>query len=122
MEWFTRKYKPEYIQLPKNDNDNMIVSSSESFAFYHKDPTLGTTPTYNVQYETRFWLKDAQYSLVDMLGGVEMGLEFFIKETFAGGTVYQAFLNPWCCHRWTSPISGTIKHSYRLAGTYYIPN
>lgn len=36
--------------------------------------------------------------------------------------MYQAFLNPWCYHRWHAPVSGTILHSYRLDGTYYLAN
>ena len=51
-----------------------------------------------------------------------MGIKDLIDKHFMGGTVYQAFLDPWCYHRWHSPISGTIVKSYNLGGTYYLSN
>ena len=45
-----------------------------------------------------------------------------VDEHFVGGTVYQAYLDPWCYHRWHAPISGTIIKSYQLGGTYYLDN
>jgi phosphatidylserine decarboxylase len=39
-----------------------------------------------------------------------------------GGTVYHAFLNQWCYHRWHSPVSGTIVKSYKLPGAYFLIN
>ena len=49
-----------------------------------------------------------------------MGIKPFVEEHFVGGTVYQAYLDPFCYHRWHSPVSGTIVKSYKLGGTYFI--
>ena len=38
------------------------------------------------------------------------------------GTVYQGFLNPWCYHKWRSPVSGTIVRCYTAGQTYYATN
>ena len=51
-----------------------------------------------------------------------MNIKKLIDDHFAGGTVYQAFLDPWCYHRWHSPVSGTIVKSFKLGGTYYLDN
>jgi phosphatidylserine decarboxylase len=51
-----------------------------------------------------------------------MGIVDQVNDHFVGGTVYQAFLDPWCYHRWHSPISGKVKYSYKLGGTYYLDN
>lgn len=45
-----------------------------------------------------------------------------VRDHFEGGCVYQAFLDPWCYHRWHAPVSGVIKYSYKLGGTYYLDN
>ncbi len=41
---------------------------------------------------------------------------------FVGGTVYQAFLDPWCYHKWHSPVSGRIVASYIVGGAYFLQN
>lgn len=51
-----------------------------------------------------------------------MGITKLIDRHFVGGTIYQAFLDPWCYHRWHSPVSGIIIKSYLLEGTYYLSN
>lgn len=100
----------------------MIVNSSDSFPLIYPFEERSLNPARNVQGSTNFWLKDNLYSLHDMFGSFEMGLNDLVDEHFVGGTVYQAFLDPWCCHRWYSPISGTILMSYSLPGTYYLAN
>lgn len=55
-----------------------------------------------------------------MLGAEKMGIKALVDKHFEGGTVYQAFLDPFCCHRWHSPVSGTIIKSFKLGGTYFI--
>ena len=58
-----------------------------------------------------------------MFGARELPeLRKLVKDHFVGGTIYQAFLDPWCYHRWHSPVSGTIRKSYKLEGTYYLSN
>lgn len=67
----------------------------------------------NVQLHDRFWLKNQDYSLYDMLARHE------ISKKFVGGTVYQAFLSPQDYHRWRSPVDGTIVDACVVPGTYY---
>ena len=57
-----------------------------------------------------------------MLGAKEMNITKLVDDHFVGGTVYQAFLDPWCYHRWHAPISGKLLKSYKLDGTYYLDN
>jgi phosphatidylserine decarboxylase len=40
-------------------------------------------------------------------------------DKFVGGTVYQAFLNPFNYHRWHSPINGTIEKAFVQPGLYF---
>jgi len=75
-----------------------------------------------VKAEDAFWLKDSLYSLYDTLGAKKMGITDLVDEHFVGGTVYQAFLDPWCYHRWHSPVSGTVVMSYKLEGSYFFIN
>lgn len=51
-----------------------------------------------------------------------MGIKDLVEKHFVGGTVYQAFLDPFCYHRWHSPVTGTIVKSFKLGGTYYLDN
>lgn len=41
---------------------------------------------------------------------------------FEGGTVYQAFLDPWTYHRWHSPVDGVVEAVYPIKGCYYLQN
>ena len=82
-------------------------------------------PIKNVKLEDDFWLKDNRYSLRDMVSPQNLndfGLNPEIIHEFVGGTVYQAFLNPWCYHRWHSPVDGKILATYKLDGAYYLQN
>jgi phosphatidylserine decarboxylase len=54
--------------------------------------------------------------------GAPLHIQDYFKEHFVGGTVYQGFLNPWCYHRWRSPISGVIERSYQVGNSYYAGN
>lgn len=121
-EWFTRKFLDINKSRPVHPAPNGIVHSSDSFPLTYPTGSSGTNPTFNVKKEDQFWLKDSRYSLYDMFGAHEMGIVDDIRDHFEGGCVYQAFLDPWCYHRWHSPISGTVKYSYKLGGTYYLDN
>jgi phosphatidylserine decarboxylase len=87
----------------------VIVNSSESFPLPYQ-------PTKNVQALDQFWLKDNRYSLYDMLAVEEYDTKA-IADLFIGGTIYQAFLNPWCYHRWHAPVNGEVEKSYTIQGT-----
>ena len=81
-------------------------------------------PKYNVRWNDRFWLKDQRYSIAEMLGVDQLPAheQSWYKDKFDGGTVYQGFLNPWCYHRWRSPISGTVRKCYKVGNSYYAGN
>lgn len=119
-DWFTRPLKPGV--RPIDYNPKAIVHSSDSYPLFYPPGTYGTNPTLNAQGDNHFWLKDHRYSLHDMFASRKMGITQLVNDHFVGGTVYQAFLDPWCYHRWHAPISGTIVKSYRLDGTYYLDN
>ena len=42
-----------------------------------------------------------------------------LAEQFAGGTIYQAFLNALSYHRWHAPVSGTVRRAFVQDGTYF---
>ena len=119
-DWFTRAVRPEC--RPIAPGNNVVVNSSDSFPLQYRDNQIGRNPATNVKAENKFWLKDNLYSLYDMFGAEEMGIKDLVDEHFVGGTVYQAFLDPWCYHRWHAPIAGTVVKSYKLEGTYYLSN
>ena len=56
-----------------NDPD-CIVHSSDSYPVYYPPNTpgnkfpSGVNPVYNAKAEAKFWLKDVEYSLYDMVG------------------------------------------------------
>ena len=56
------------------------------------------------------------------MGARQQGLKKLVDDHLVGGTVYQAYLDPWCYHRWHSPVDGTIIRSYKLGSTYFLDN
>ena len=121
-DWFTRAIRPD--RRPIDENPKVIVNSSDSYPVIYpgQDDLEGSNPTYNAKESNQFWLKDNKYSLIDMFGARETRVKDLVTKHFVGGTIYQAFLDPWCYHRWHSPVSGTILKSYKLGGTYYLAN
>ncbi|KAK7464209.1 hypothetical protein VKT23_006375 [Stygiomarasmius scandens] len=106
-EFFTRKFNEDVrpIIRPDPDPQRIIYSACESTPY---------RIAYKVKDHDRFWLKEQEYSIYDMLGG-----DSEAAGKFAGGTVYQAFLSPQDYHRWHAPIDGTIVRAETLPGTYY---
>jgi phosphatidylserine decarboxylase len=68
----------------------------------------------DVALKTDFWVKDVNYSLIDLFGGRED-----IAKLFEGGQLYQGFLSATHYHRWQSPLDGTIERSWVQPGTYF---
>lgn len=68
----------------------------------------------DVALETDFWIKDVNYSLLDVFGGRTewAGL-------FEGGQVYQGFLSATHFHRWQAPLDGQLVCSWVQPGTYF---
>ena len=84
-----------------------------------RDVNIGceTTPwqyVNNVAFETDFWVKDVNYSLLDLFAG-----ERKWAGLFEGGQVYQGFLSATHYHRWNAPMDGTIVRSWVQPGTYF---
>lgn len=70
----------------------------------------------DVAESDRFWLKGQPYSLLNMMGFDPLASQF------AGGTVYQAFLNALSYHRWNSPVDGVVRKAHVVDGSYYLEN
>jgi phosphatidylserine decarboxylase len=104
-DFFTRKLIPGARPIVEPDNNNVVNSACDSTIY---------KISYNVKPEANFWIKSQPYSLNAMLNG-----EKKYVDKFTGGTVYQAFLNPFNYHRWHSPINGTIEKAYVKSGLYF---
>ena len=120
-DFFIKPIRPE--RRPLDERKNTIVHSSDSYPLFYPSEGFGKNPSTNVQAESQFLLKDSQYSLYEMFGAREEArVKEMVDRHFVGGTVYQAFLDPWCYHRWHAPVSGTVIKSYKLGGTYFKVN
>ncbi|MCB0712600.1 MAG: phosphatidylserine decarboxylase family protein [Ignavibacteriae bacterium] len=106
-EFFTRTFRPGVRPVSSPDDDSVIANACESAPLQVKT---------NVQLSDTFWIKGQPYSLENMLDFDEQVAEF------VGGTVYQAFLSALSYHRWNSPVSGTIKKTSVVNGSYYLEN
>ncbi len=76
-----------------------------------------TTPwqySNNVALETEFWIKDVNYSLLDLFAGERQWAKLF-----GGGQIYQGFLSATHYHRWNAPLDGHIVCSWVQPGTYF---
>jgi phosphatidylserine decarboxylase len=104
-DFFTRKLKPGVRPIVEPDNNNVVNSACDSTIYRIH---------FNVKPNTKFWIKTQPYSLNAMLNGDQ-----YYVDKFTGGTIYQAFLNPFNYHRWHSPISGTIEKAYVKSGLYF---
>lgn len=68
----------------------------------------------NLALESEFWIKDVNYSLLDLFGGQRQWASLF-----EGGQSYQGFLSATHYHRWTAPLDGRIVRSWVQPGTYF---
>ncbi|KAK0537157.1 hypothetical protein OC834_000914 [Tilletia horrida] len=76
-----------------------------------------TTPwayANDVAFESNFWVKDVDYSLLDLFGG-----RADVAQMFVGGQIYQGFLSATHYHRWTAPLDGQLVSSWVEPGTYF---
>ena len=105
-DFFTRKLVKGVRPISDPDDNKVIVSACDSTVYRIR---------HNVKRFAKFWLKSQPYSLHDMLAGDEHYINKYI-----GGTVYQAFLNPFNYHRWHSPIDGTIEKAFVQPGYYFV--
>lgn len=68
----------------------------------------------NLKLENRFWVKDVNYSLLDLFGGRRTWARMF-----EGGQLYQGFLSATHYHRWNAPLDGQLVRSWVEPGTYF---
>ncbi len=83
----------------------------------HIDIGCETTPWQyenNIALESDFWIKDVNYSLLDLFGGQRQWAKLF-----EGGQIYQGFLSATHYHRWNAPLDGAIVRSWVQPGTYF---
>lgn len=102
--FFTRPLAAGARPIASPNDDKIVTSACDSTVYVVEQ---------NVQRHSAFWLKTQLHSLADMLAGAG---EFV--DGFVGGTVYQAFLNPFNYHRWHSPVAGTVKKAFVREGLY----
>lgn len=106
-DFFTRTFRSGVRPVSGEDDDSVIVNACESAPLQ---------VSRNVALDEKFWLKGQPYSLENMLDFDETTAQF------AGGTVYQAFLSALSFHRWNSPVSGVVKRTRVVNGSYYLEN
>lgn len=102
--FFTRQFNDGQRPVDAPDDDTVIVNGCESAPY---------KIAHNIQRSDKFWIKAQPYSLSHMFDNDSL------VDTFAGGTIYQAFLSALSYHRWHSPVSGKVVKAYVLDGTYY---
>jgi phosphatidylserine decarboxylase len=102
-DFFIRQFKSGKRPVAQPEDDKVIVSACESTPF---------AICAHAKECDAFWIKSQPYSLRQLLNGN-------FVETFAGGTVYQAFLSAENYHRWHSPVSGAIVKIQHVPGSYY---
>ncbi|GAO17220.1 hypothetical protein UVI_02057420 [Ustilaginoidea virens] len=103
-DFFTRRVRDSARPVACPDDDDVIANACESQVY---------NVEHGVRLRDRFFAKGQPYSLLDMLA--HDGL----APSFAGGTVYQAFLSALSYHRWHAPVSGTVRRAFVQDGTYF---
>ncbi len=102
--FFTRSLAPNVRPIDGLHNSKVIVSACDSTVYKIRR---------DVKLTDAFWVKEQPYSLIDMMNNNPLASQF------EGGDVYQAFLCAFDYHRWHSPVSGTIRSTEIVNGTYY---
>lgn len=115
-DWFTREIKEDAFPFDKSAV-NTIINNSEHYPNFDM-------PKTNIQWHDKFWLKDGRYSLAEIFGAdaLPADQQAYYRNAFENGTIYQGFLNPWCYHRWRSPVSGVVERCYKIGNAYYAGN
>jgi phosphatidylserine decarboxylase len=103
-DFFTRVFREGVRPVAFPHDDNVIANACESAPY---------KLLRDVKRRDKFWIKAQRYSLEFMLGNDSL------TEQFVGGTVYQAFLSALSYHRWHSPVSGFVKKTVLVEGSYY---
>jgi len=105
-DFFTREFVPGIRPVEQPENSKVITSGCEATPYQI---------SHDVNLKDKFWLKNQNYSLVDIFTAERSDL----ATVFDGGSIYQAFLSAFEYHRWASPVKGTVTDIYHVDGTYY---
>ena len=103
-DFFTREFQPGVRPVAYPKDDAVILNACESAPY---------RIARHVKLHDKFWIKSQPYSIAHMLANDNLA------PLFVEGTVYQAYLSPFCYHRWHSPVSGRITKAYVKDGAYY---
>jgi phosphatidylserine decarboxylase len=102
--YFTRLFRPGVRPVAFPQNDWIVNAACQSTVY---------RIAYKVKSRDSFWLKGQCYSLNHIINNHEFAPQF------AGGTVFQAFLDAKSYHRWHCPVNGTVVKTELVPGTYY---
>jgi len=102
--FFIRKFVPGARPFLGDPKININIGCETTPWQYENDLAL----------ETDFWVKDVNYSLLDLFGGQQP-----YAKRFEGGQIYQGFLSATHYHRWNAPLDGSIVRSWVQPGTYF---
>ena len=103
-DYFTREFRAGVRPVAHPEDDAVILNACESAPY---------RIARHVKLHDKFWIKSQPYSIAHMLANDDLA------PLFVDGTVYQAYLSPFCYHRWHSPVSGRITKAYVKDGAYY---
>ncbi|ATY58346.1 phosphatidylserine decarboxylase family [Cordyceps militaris] len=105
-DYFTRKFRDMDRLRPVGypDRPDWVVNSCESKPIVVRS---------DVKAVDQFWLKEANYSIFEMLNHHEWA------EQFVGGTIHQSVLRTTAYHRWCAPVSGQVVYAAMMDGAYF---
>jgi len=103
-DFFIRKFAPGARPF-QGDPATTVNIGCETTPWQYED---------GLAFETGFWVKDVNYSLLDLFGG-----QAEWAKLFEGGQLYQGFLSATHYHRWNAPLDGELVRSWVQPGAYF---
>ncbi|ACS84785.1 phosphatidylserine decarboxylase family protein [Musicola paradisiaca] len=103
-DFFIRQFVPGARPF-QGDPQTQVDIGCETTPWRHAD---------KLKLESKFWVKDMHYSLLDLFGGQRQWAKLF-----EGGQLYQGFLSATHYHRWNAPLDGFLVRSWVEPGTYF---
>ena len=116
--FFTRNFEHPATARPVADPDsNQTVICPNDGSLFRWD--------YDISERDVFWFKDMKYSLSDILSSPIREQQDVIDrhrlvERFAGGYIFQTYLNPYNFHRWWVPVNGRVLFTpFAIPGCFF---
>ncbi len=103
-DFFLRQFEPGARPFKGDPKTQINIGCETTPWMYEKKAKL----------KKRFWIKDVNYSLLDLFGGQKQWAKLF-----KGGQIYQGFLSATHYHRWRAPLDGKLIRSWVEPGTYF---